>query len=293
MFISVACDIKLNLTLRVLNKRRDGYHNICSLFWRLRSPEALEVDFSAGRDNLTVTGADISGENILTRTCRHLREVYGDGALPPLGIRLHKRLPAGGGVGAGSGNAAALLRLVKSAYGIGGGEFPGVASLGADVAFLASGHSLAVACGVGDVLRGMAGDLSLSAVIFFPRWSSDTPRAYRSLDLARASGHNPAVTEDAASGEAESLLGALLDGRRVGAIPNDFMCCAGHEDKYAALESLACSTGSLAWGLCGSGSSFFALYSPRDASCGVRRMLEAIRHDSEKFKWLQQILLLE
>jgi 4-diphosphocytidyl-2-C-methyl-D-erythritol kinase len=293
MFISGACDIKLNLTLRVLNRRRDGYHNICSLFWRLRSPEVLEVDFSAGSDYLTVTGADISGENILTRTCRHIRDVYGAGSLPPIGIRLHKHLPAGGGVGAGSGNAAALLRLVKSAYGFGGGEMAGVASLGADVAFLASAHSLAIACGVGEVLRGVAGALPLSAVIFFPCWSSNTPHAYRSLDLARASGHSSPVTEDAAVGEAESLLGALASGSIVGEIPNDFMCCAGHEDKYSALESMACSTGSLAWGLCGSGSSYFALYRPHDAAGGVRRMFEAIRHNSEKFKWLQQILFLE
>jgi 4-diphosphocytidyl-2-C-methyl-D-erythritol kinase len=295
MFISEICDIKLNLTLRVLNKRGDGYHDICSLFWRVRSPEMLEVDFNAERDGLIVTGADIPGENILVKACRHIRGVYGSDFLPPVAIRLRKHLPGGSGVGAGSGNAAAFLRLVSKTLGFGYDEMlPDIASLGADVAFLASGYSLAVAGSVGDALCGIDGSLHLPGMIFFPEWSINTAYAYHVLDEARATGSRTEIShEDDARDEAESILRRLRDGSAVGMIPNDFMACAGHEDQYARLHGLSSLSGAAAWGLCGSGSAYFALFRPDDAADGMKSIFAAIRGNNDKFKWLRQILVLE
>jgi 4-diphosphocytidyl-2-C-methyl-D-erythritol kinase len=294
MFVSGTCDIKINLTLRVLGKRGDGYHDICSLFWRLESPEALEANFFAEKDRLIVTGADIPGENILTRTCRHIRNVYGDDFLPPVEIRLHKHLPGGSGVGAGSGNAAEFLRLVRDTRGFDGGDMPpGVASLGADVAFLASGHSLAVACGVGDILHGIEGNLRMSAVVFFPCWSANTAHAYHMLDAAREAGRCGAISEAEARDEALSLLESLWCGRVVGEIPNDFIACAGHEDKYTEIEGMAAAAGAAAWGLCGSGSSYCALFRPEAAVDGKKQIFRTILEKKDKFQWLRQILVLE
>jgi 4-diphosphocytidyl-2-C-methyl-D-erythritol kinase len=295
MFVTGHCDIKINLTLRILDKRADGYHNICSLFWRRSSPETLQADFYAERDRLIVTGAEIPGENILTVACRHIRSVLGDGFLPPVEIILHKCLPMGGGVGAGSGNAAAFLRLVRMVAGSGDDlSFPGVASLGADVSFLASGYSLAIGCGVGDVLHGIEGDLNMSGLIFFPSWSVGTAQAYRMLDEARAVGRSVSESgEEQARDEAEALLDDLRYGRTIGGIPNDFMTCAGHEDEYAVLEDLASSSGASVWGLCGSGSGYFALFRPQDAAIGMQRVFYAIREKKYSLNWLRQILVLE
>ena len=295
MLVTGCCDIKINLTLRVLDKRGDGYHNICSLFWRRPSPEFVQADFSAERDKLIVTGAEISGENILSAACRHIRKVYGDSFLPPVEIILHKRLPLGGGVGAGSGNAAALLRLVSVAVGFGDDAmFPGVESLGADVAFLASGQNLAIAGGIGDVLRRVEGNLSMSGMIFFPSWSASTANAYRELDEARAVGRcGGLLSEEEARDEAAAVLSSLLSGGKVGRIPNDFTVCAGHEEEYALLEDLASSSGAVVWGLCGSGSGYFVFFRPEDADAGMRRVFRWVREKKDSLKWLRQILVLE
>ena len=293
MFFTGTCFIKLNLTLRVLSRRNDGYHDIFSLFWRLRSPETIEADFDAERESLEVAGADIPGENILTRVCGHIRSVCGEESLPPVGIRLRKHIPAGSGVGAGSGNAAAFLRLFRTLRG--GSPVPGVSSLGADVTFLASGHTLALAGGIGDLLEGVSCDLRLAPVIFFPRWSAGTSRAYDALDEMRASGKAGVSSADEARDEALSVLSLLRRGERAGMLPNDFASCIGHDDEYSALRHTADGAGALAWGLCGSGGAFFALFEPGDPGDRIPAMCEAIRgkDGKEKFQWLQQILVLE
>ena len=172
--------------------------------------------------------------------------------------------------------------------------FPDVTQLGADVAFLANGQTLAIACGVGDIFHRVEGNLNMSGVIFFPSWGVNTACAYRALDEARAAGRSAGVlSEEQARDEALSVLGSLRNGRPVGRIPNDFMACAGHEDEYALLEDLASSSGAVVWGLCGSGSGFFVFFRPEDADAGKRRVFRAVREKNETINWLRQILVLE
>jgi 4-diphosphocytidyl-2-C-methyl-D-erythritol kinase len=294
MFVAGTCDIKINLTLRVLGRRGDGYHDICSLFWRIRSPETVEVNFNAERDRLEVIGAEIPGENILWRVCRRIREIYGDESLPPIEMRLHKHLPTGSGVGAGSGNAAALVRLVRAAVCSKKDGLFHIESLGADVAFLASGYSLALASGIGEALEEIKESLRLVAVVFFPEWSADTNVAYRALDKARAESLVGVSSEGEAREEAALVLGRLRNGLRVGALPNDFIACAGHKDQYGAIAELSSASGALAWGLCGSGSAYFSLFTREGAKNGMKSLFETLRKkEKSEFNWLRQILVLE
>ncbi|MDR1472739.1 MAG: 4-diphosphocytidyl-2C-methyl-D-erythritol kinase [Synergistaceae bacterium] len=298
MLFTETCSIKINLTLRVLGAREDGYHDIYSLFWRLRSPEALEISVPSPDDELRVTGADIPGENILSRVQRHIRGVCGDGSFPGVSMRLHKLLPVGSGVGAGSGNAAALLRWfgrVRHATSL-GGDVPGMASLGADVAFLASGRDLALAHGVGDLLDGLDGSLPLSAVICFPEWASYTARAYASLDAyRRARGMGPPMDEVRSRVEALSVLNSLRNENKLGILPNDFISCLSeYESCYNTLYEVFDKNGSIAWGLCGSGSACFALFRRKDAGFAIPGLTEALsREESSRFQWLRQILVVE
>ncbi|MDR1943353.1 MAG: 4-diphosphocytidyl-2C-methyl-D-erythritol kinase, partial [Synergistaceae bacterium] len=143
MFFTKTCPIKINLTLRVLGLRGDGYHDIYSLFWRRPSPEILTISPGGAGDVLSVCGVDVEGENIVSRACRRIRSLFGEDALAPLEMKLHKYLPTGSGVGAGSGNAAALIRWFQMS---GSGRVlrcSDVSPLGSDVAFLASGFDLA------------------------------------------------------------------------------------------------------------------------------------------------------
>jgi 4-diphosphocytidyl-2-C-methyl-D-erythritol kinase len=289
---AVPCPIKLNLTLRVLSKRCDGYHEISSLFWRLRSPESLEACFSSGKDVLSVFGDDIPGENIVIRAIRHIRDVCGDDAFPPADLRLYKRIPMGSGLGAGSGNAAAVVGLFRRIYcGIKDAALD-LVSVGADVAFLAGEHEVALVRGMGEVLERLNGRPKTAVALFFPHWRSDTRRAYESLDEARERGVAVIVSESEARDEAISVFGFLKDGRRIGLLPNDFLYCVGHEREYGEISALADESGALAWGLCGSGSAYFALFDPDD-DAGLRGMLGAIKNEKDGFQWLRKILVLE
>ena len=284
--------MKLNLTLRVLGKCPDNYHEISSLFWRLRSPETLEACFGSGKDGLSVFGDDIPGENLVTRAIRHIRDVCGDDSFPPVNLRLYKSIPTGSGLGAGSGNAAAAVGLFRR---IGGGTKDAALdlfSVGADVVFLAGDDEAALVSGRGEVLEGLNGRPKAAVMLFFPHWRSDTRRAYEMLDEAREKGIASSVSVSEARDEAVSVLGLLKDGGRAGLLPNDFLCCAGHEREYGEIAALADGSGALAWGLCGSGSAYFALFDPED-DAGLCLMLAAIKDGKNGFQWLRKILVLE
>ncbi|MDR1885618.1 MAG: 4-diphosphocytidyl-2C-methyl-D-erythritol kinase [Synergistaceae bacterium] len=276
--------MKINLTLRVMGKRSDGYHDICSLYWRILSPENLGISYGTGADRVSVSGAEIAGENILLRACRLLRKIRGGDALPPLDLSLVKRVPPGSGVGAGSGNAAALLKW----FGRLGGERPSpsdAVTLGADVAFLASDLDLALAGGVGGRLEEVPGDLDPHVVLFFPEWSSGTREAYEALDGIVG---RKVLREEESRSESLDILSGILQGRRVGMLPNDFIqCFKKYESCYNSLYDMIEMSGALAWGLCGSGSACFALYERSEAARGVAGLGGASR-----FKWLRSMMFL-
>lgn len=294
MVFTEICSVKINLTLRVLRKREDGYHEIHSLFWRKNSPEVIDVSTSSA-DRITVLGAEIPGENILERTCRYLRSKYGHDALEPLDITLYKHLPMGSGIGAGSGNAAALLRWFARSTGH-KLDICDIASLGADVAFLAGDYDLASADGIGEVLTGADAKLTLSAVILFPNWTVNTAKAYQDIDKIRC--HNKSkcaiINTEMAREESAEILNGLLSGSKIGPMPNDFIDCmhefAPHYDK---LYEVAERAGALGWGLCGSGSACFALFDNKTQGA-ITEFMHRLSRDYHQFlPWLNKTLVLE
>jgi 4-diphosphocytidyl-2-C-methyl-D-erythritol kinase len=106
---------KLNLTLAVIGRRPDGYHDLHSVMapLALAAPISL-VPTASGPDRLHVAGADVGAgpDNLVLRAVAALRPRLGrhGDALPPLAIRLEKRIPVAAGLGGGSADAAAVLR---------------------------------------------------------------------------------------------------------------------------------------------------------------------------------------
>ena len=107
---------KINLCLQVLKKREDGYHELLSFAGFTRFGDRLSVCVQP-QDKMEYEGpfADAlvraGGDSLCKKLCRGLREAGYD--LPPLHIRLEKNIPLGGGLGGGSTDAAALLRLIS------------------------------------------------------------------------------------------------------------------------------------------------------------------------------------
>jgi 4-diphosphocytidyl-2-C-methyl-D-erythritol kinase len=251
---------KLNLSLRVTGRRENGYHNIVSLFLRLPSAEALLISPTDGQADLVQTqGVEISGENIVSRALGCARDA-GFHA-PPLDVRVMKTLYPGSGLGAGSGNAAAVLSWLAGDSRRDDLAWRAVAlRTGADVPFLFSGLPLARVTGIGEEVEPLEPLRDFSAWVVLPQWSVGTENAYGRLDR-RLRGAYP-LNEAAARAEADGLHRRLLAGERLGLLPNDFALTLLEDfPKYQELfQVFEQEEGAIAWGITGSGAAAFAIF---------------------------------
>ena len=266
--------IKINVTLRVLSKRPDGYHEIISLFWMKKGIEGLTIqphdDENIG-DILITEGMEISGENILVRTLRWARSECSN--IPPLKMRLKKEFPTGSGVGAGSGNAAALLRWLNRNYGL-DIESSQVSGIGSDIPFLAGKADLAIVSGLGEKVEPLTGIPDLKWLLAFPQWRSDTSAAYMEIDRSRINNK----TEHRYGEFREEILDIsekLRSKSRIGLLHNDFLeTLSKKHSEYRRAFNIAEKSGSLAWGLSGSGSALFMIFKDRSSLNYAKRFLE-------------------
>jgi len=107
----VLAPAKINLCLFLGPAREDGLHELCSLFEPLALADSIEVS-EAERDQVLCPG--IEGENLAARALAALRERGWEG--PPLRLEIEKRIPVAAGLGGGSADAAAALRLGRGAF---------------------------------------------------------------------------------------------------------------------------------------------------------------------------------
>ncbi len=163
---------KVNLTLRVGERGRDGYHPLESQFLRVGLADELVVAFgnNEGGDALTVSGlpgCEVDG-NLVLSAFRAVRRALGQ-ELPPLVAHLDKRIPVGGGLGGGSADAASAVDCALQMWGA--GLSPALLNqvaleLGADVPFFARNVDAALVTGRGEHVeaRTVATDLGLLLV---------------------------------------------------------------------------------------------------------------------------------
>lgn len=131
---------KINWSLRIIGKRPDGFHDLETLFQTISLHDTLTFT-PAERMTLTCDVADIPTDesNLILRAARAVDA-------PPMNIDVRKRIPAGGGLGGGSSNAAAVLKT------FGKGDLHSIAlNLGSDVPFFLHGGT-AYATGRGEAL---------------------------------------------------------------------------------------------------------------------------------------------
>jgi 4-diphosphocytidyl-2-C-methyl-D-erythritol kinase len=123
--MNIHAPAKLNLCLFLGPRREDGLHELCSLFEPLALADPIEIA-EAERDEVLCPGVD--GENLATRALAGLRARGWEH--PPLRIRIEKRIPVAAGLGGGSADAAAVLRLASGEV----DDLPALAAeIGADV----------------------------------------------------------------------------------------------------------------------------------------------------------------
>jgi 4-diphosphocytidyl-2-C-methyl-D-erythritol kinase len=104
--LRLSAPAKLNLCLYLGPRREDGLHELCSLFEPLALADQISV---GGSERDEVVCAGVEGTNLAARTLAALREHGWDH--PPLRVKIEKRIPVAAGLGGGSADAAAVLRL--------------------------------------------------------------------------------------------------------------------------------------------------------------------------------------
>ncbi len=256
---------KINLTLRVVGIRDDGYHRLVSVFKKLPPLERLSLSPSLeGRDGVDVIGAEVKGVNLVQKVFDMLRG--GGVSIPPLFVSISKTVPPGTGLGAGTGNGAAAFAWARDVFGFDPGAFD-LASLGADLPFLASDEYISLVSGIGEIFSPVE-DVDLKAVLIVPAWRCGTVESFGVLDNFYSPGPWP-MSELEAKEEALDVLRRLRKHEKIGLLPNDFVPPLverhhGYPDIFSACDS----SGAIAWGVSGSGSSVFALYRPDEILSG-------------------------
>jgi len=268
---------KVNLFLHVGAPGDDGYHPICSLM-AFADIGDLVSTFDAEVLALAVAGpfaGDLAGEqdNLVLRAARAL---IAEARRPvaPLGLSLDKRLPVASGLGGGSSDAGATLRLLRETLDlhIDNGRLEALAaSLGADGAACLWGAP-AMAQGRGDRLCSAPGLPPLDAVLVNPRVAVSTAEVYRRFDAAGRFGEvTPPATPEAF--EDASDLAAWLGGQR-----NDLevAAIAAAPAVGAVLETLANEPEALLARVSGSGGTCFALCASDIEAESLAERLEAM-----------------
>ncbi len=198
--ITIAANAKINLRLRVLSQEVSGYHSIETIFQRIALHDIVSVALSSER-TITCTGPSLPPEglgnnenNIAFRAASmFMRESEVDSGFE---VRIDKRIPVGGGLGGGSANAAAVLIALQRLYpgALGKEAFWEVARrLGADVPFLATGWSRALAWGRGDQLLQLSPLPQADVHLYAFQEGVSTAAAYQALAASRRSDKQAAV----------------------------------------------------------------------------------------------------
>lgn len=263
---------KLNLTLDVLGKREDGYHDLQSVMQTVSVRDDIEIDVGTGKPwvlKCDKEGIPTDESNLAWKAAK----IYLDAMKKDpngLEIRITKRIPSQAGMGGGSADAAAVLRALNRHYGEPLSIFA-LAELGAQVG---SDVPFCTICGTamvegrGERIRKLPDMPDCVFVICKPDFSASTPELYKKLDQTVIAKH-----PDNRAMESALLAGDL--GKVAENIYNVFdpVVTADHlEMNY--IKSIFNSYGSLAQQMTGSGSAVFAILPSFEYAAVVCNMLK-------------------
>lgn len=269
--VELLCPCKVNIVLKVLNKREDGYHNLLSIFVPLKNPhDKLYIEkVDKKRLKLKCNLKELENNNILYKVYKEFGQ--STGIWPGLNIRLEKNIPIGSGLGGGSSNAATLLKFMGNYlnYEHKDNVLLDIAKrCGADVPFFLISKP-AIVQGIGEKIKEIQVNFYRQyIVVLCPSLCISTKWAYRELDKKRETLDFNSLTIDAFDIKYMSHLGCRW-------WSNDFESVV--LKAYPDLLKIKCECyklGARACVMSGSGSSFVALFSQLDAINKIRRFFE-------------------
>lgn len=263
---------KLNLTLDVLGKREDGYHDLKSVMQTISIRDDVEIDVGTGKPwklSCTMEGIPTDERNLAWKAAK----VYCDTMNKDpngLEIRITKRIPSGAGMGGGSADAAAVLRALNRHYGNPLSIFA-LAELGTQVG---SDVPFCTLCGTamvegrGELLRKLPDMPDCIFVVVKPEFSVSTPELYRKIDEVTIAErpNNQAMESALLAGDLEKVCKNLC---------NVFDPVVTEEHlELNYIKSLFYNYGAAGYQMTGSGSAVFAVVSEFEVAAVICNMLK-------------------
>ena len=260
---------KINLDLRVLSKRPDGFHELRTIFQTISLADTIEIAFTPGRKTVVELRDPLSiHDNLMARAARMLLEAMC--VTGKVEMSLQKRIPMGAGLGGGSADAAAVLLALPPLA----GRVPDLAQLshigtqlGSDVPFFLLGGK-AVGIGRGAELFPLPDEPAGQALVVAPGVHVNTAQAYRDL--------SPRLTTESQENKIFSFQSQVW-GRGVAAPPcNDFETVVFEQHPgLAALKRKLMRAGASPAMMTGSGSAVFGLFPDRNRISAAIQSLSA------------------
>ncbi len=263
---------KINLTLRVLAKRADRYHDLDTIFQTISLHDTIEMS-PLDQPHIILSCNDrslsLGKDNLVIRAARVLQ----DGRVPNRGARIHleKRIPVQAGLGGGSSDAAVTLIGLTRLWELSPTKedlMAIAAQLGADVPFFLFGGT-ARGKGSGDQLEPLADAPEKFLLIVKPNANVNTSDAYKALDERSLTTHNSKTILST------SVAKQVFDRVDSASLTNDFEVVAFdlspeiHRAKAALVKA-----GANAALLAGSGSAVLGIFDSEDAQRRAIQMIE-------------------
>jgi 4-diphosphocytidyl-2-C-methyl-D-erythritol kinase len=268
--VRVQAAAKVNLHLRIYDRRIDGFHGILSIFQALSLSDSIVIRSLKESETIEIDG-DFDCPARAT-TVYKAAEAYraATGIRKGLAISVDKRIPAGAGLGGGSSDAAALLLGLETLWGGGLGSSALAdlgASIGSDVPFFLSSGA-AIVSGRGERVEPIRAREDLAVVLAFPRFSISTAWAYGLLDRARPDGSGEADPS------ARELEAAYYRDVRLWPFANSFEAVIGaSKPEIPAAKRVLLGAGASFAAMSGSGSSVFGVFEKgAETDTAIRRL---------------------
>ncbi len=240
---------KINIGLRIIDKRADGFHNLDSYLYPLPLQDILEVNESR-EDSFEQSGIISTAnaeDNLVIKALQLMRKDYD---IPPLAVHLHKQIPVQAGLGGGSSNAVSMLKYLKTRYASAMSEadmLNKALALGSDCPFFLQKKAARIG-GRGEFVASV--DVSLAGkyiVLVKPPVAISTGAAFAQARLSKAEAL-PDITQV-----------PLADWQP--AFPNEFEQYLGvHTNLILDIKQALIDKGAFYAALSGSGSTVFGLF---------------------------------
>ena len=270
MNISLIAPAKINLGLRILNSRSDGFHDIRSIFQEISLHDTIHIIAKPGSGNISLTcsddGVPADSSNLAWKAAARFLSLSEENL--DIEIDLVKRIPSEAGLGGGSSDAAAVLLGLRTLTARPALNLEGAASaLGSDVPFFLHGGAALIE-GRGERITPVP-SVPFHTVLLHPSVTVSTAWAYSAWDRTAPYLTNNGILTHYSASSAVWHEGKIFPHN----LWNDFLPLL--EKHFPEIEELArflkdsCEN----WGLSGSGPTFYALFETESEAVSFLKIL--------------------